>query len=57
MPLPEYISPNAARHDIRRKKGDQYKERTTALQNRKAKTQKLSDEAKPDELSREKVFA
>jgi ribosome biogenesis protein BRX1 len=54
---PEYISPNATRHDARRTKGEHYKERTTAIQNRKAKVQKLADEAKPDELSREKVFA
>lgn len=53
---PEYISPNAARHDARRTKGEHYKERTTAIQNREAKRQRLVDEAKPDELSRDKVF-
>ncbi|MCO5580079.1 hypothetical protein L7F22_033945 [Adiantum nelumboides] len=54
---PEYISPNAVRHNVRRKKGDEYRDRTAAQHNLKAKRQKLQDERKVDELSRDKVFA
>lgn len=53
---PEYISPNMTRHLTRRKKGEEYKDRTTAQFKSEAKRQKLVNEAKPDELSRQNVF-
>lgn len=45
------------RHLSRAKKGEQYKDRTEAAFKADSKRQKLVREAKPDELSRTKVFA
>ncbi|CEH14437.1 ribosome biogenesis protein brx1 [Ceraceosorus bombacis] len=53
---PEYLSPNTVRHEERRKKGEHYKERTTAKANVLAKRQKLRDDRKADPLARGKVF-
>lgn len=53
---PEYISPNMTRHLSRRKKGEEYKDRTNAQFKYEAKRQKLVQDAKPDELSRQNVF-
>jgi ribosome biogenesis protein BRX1 len=54
---PEYISPNAQRHDERRQKGEEYKDKTNTSLAREAKRQKLQREAKVDELGRDLVFA
>lgn len=53
----EYLSPNTVRHLTRRKKGEEYKDRTTASLAREAKRQRLEANARPNELSRERVFA
>ncbi|SNX84727.1 related to BRX1 - Essential nucleolar protein required for biogenesis of the 60S ribosomal subunit [Melanopsichium pennsylvanicum] len=52
---PEYISPNAIRHMIRKKKGDKYADRVN--QNETFKTKKDRLKPQEDALSRKRVFA
>lgn len=52
----EYLSPNTVRHLQRRKKGQEYKEKTAKQNVRQAKVLKLEREAPVDELARSRVF-
>ncbi|CAO1634146.1 unnamed protein product [Parajaminaea phylloscopi] len=53
---PEYISPNTVRHLQRRKKGDDYKTRSSSQDLRRTKVDKLRRAKKLNDLSRSNVF-
>lgn len=53
----EYISPNAVRHQLRRKKGEEYTTRSNSQEALKAKIKKLQQEKREDPLAVNKVFA
>ena len=52
---PEFISPNAIRHAMRRSKGESYKTRTMQSENLRVKRDKYK--GSESELSRANVFA
>ena len=52
---PEFVSPNAIRHAMRRSKGESYKTRTMQSENLRVKRDKYK--GSESELSRARVFA
>ncbi len=52
---PEYISPNAIRHMVRKQKGDKYADRVNQQESFRTKKDRLKPQE--DALSRKRVFA